>query len=136
MSWTDLVHETAGLLAVFQGQTPSLEGVTIHHVGVNADGWEVRVRFDLSGFPAGPPAKWVARGSNTAQLDIGLGNLSHLAITGFLGPVDTGRITIGGDRINKVELTVTAGDFRVEAIGEVAMVRSLSAYLRGTSCFD
>lgn len=49
-------------------------------------------------------------------------------------PVDAGQITINGDRINGVELTVTAGDFRVEAVGEVAMVRSLSAYLRGASC--
>ncbi|MQM24234.1 Imm50 family immunity protein [Glycomyces albidus] len=136
MSWTDLVHETEGLLAAFQGRPPSLEAVAIHQVSVNADGWEVRVRFDLREFPAQPPAKWATRYANTVQLDLGLGNLSRLAVTGVLRPVGPGRITIGGDRVNGIELAVAAGDFRVEAFGEVAMLRSLSAYLRGAGCFD
>jgi hypothetical protein len=131
MTWTDVVREVQGVLDVFEGRPPRLDDIEIHQVLVDADGQAVRLRFDLGEFPEHPPAKWVEREANVVQVDLGLGNLAHLAITGVLAPA-IGEITVAGVSGN-IELTAVVGSFRVEAVGEMAWIRRLSAYKRGTS---
>jgi hypothetical protein len=65
-------------------------------------------------------------------VDLGLGDLAHLAITGLLEPA-IGTITIGGDAAGAVEVTAVAGTFRVEAVGAFAWIRRVSAYKKGTA---
>jgi hypothetical protein len=131
MSWTAHVQQSQGILEAFQGQTPDLDEVEIREVVVE-DLRAVRLRFDLGAFPEQPPAKWVAGEANVAQVDLGLGDLSHLAITGALGPA-IGTITIGGESPSAVEINAVAGTFRVEAVGAFAWIRRFSAYKKGTS---
>jgi hypothetical protein len=131
MSWIDHVQQSQGILEVFQGHVPNLDEVEIREVVIE-DLRVVRLRFDLGEFPEKPPAKWVAGEANVAQVDLGLGDLSHLAITGALEPA-IGRISISGESAAATEITAAAGTFRVEAVGGFAWIRRFSAYQKGTS---
>jgi hypothetical protein len=132
MGWTELVHEAEGIRAVFGGRSPSLETVEIQDVTVEANGQAVRIRFILSEFPDTPPAKWVARGANVVQVELALGNLSLLAISGVL-EFGTARIGISGSPTEGFRLTATVGTFQVKAVGEVLWIPRFSAYMRGGS---
>jgi hypothetical protein len=130
MSWLEQVQQTQGVLEAFQGQVPNLDEVQIREVVVE-DLRVVRLRFDLGEFPENPPAKWVAGEANVAQVDLGLGDLTHLAITGALEPA-IGSIAIGGTSA-ATEITAVVGAFQVEAAGGFAWIRRFSAYKKGTS---
>ncbi|WP_158630233.1 Imm50 family immunity protein [Glycomyces terrestris] len=131
MQWTDHVDLSEGVLKVFGGRAPNLDRVEIREVVIE-DGRMIRLRFDLAEYPEHPPAKWAAREANTVQIDLGLGDLSQLAVTGVLEPA-VGDVTIAAVSPGGVAVTAAVRAFRLEAAGTFAWIRRCSAYTRGTS---
>jgi hypothetical protein len=121
--WLDLVDRTEGVPAVYGEETPpQLSAVVVH--GVEFAWPAVRLTFALPAFPAHPPARWVARGSDTVRLTIDLAETQDVELAGWDADV-TGEVDLAraGDRI-AVSLASPAASFTCTArfVGLLEMV--------------
>ncbi|MCZ4515936.1 Imm50 family immunity protein [Streptomyces sp. ActVer] len=126
MSWTALLENPEGIDSVFQGSPPPLEGVHIHEVGLNREGPTLRVRFDLSDYPAQAPRKWQLQGFNTVQVELLFGGLRSVEISGFsVEPV--GDITLTRDET--VHVVISSNETSIRAVADTVSITKTAAYL-------
>ncbi|MFZ3570465.1 Imm50 family immunity protein [Streptomyces sp. BH097] len=129
MNWTDHVDLSTGLVKIYAGEVPPLRGVHLHAVDLHRDGPTLSLRFDLDGYPAGPPSKWVAQGFNRVQVVLAVTGIDSCSIDGFdtdpVVDIDLER----GD--GGLVVAVNSDDVRVRAVGQSAYLAKMSAYQEG-----
>lgn len=131
MSWIDAVLDPRGVLAVFGGEAPPLNGADVHSVSVHRDGPSVALVFDLRDYPEEPPAKWAGQGFTTVQLTLNCVGVENVRLTGWgtevvadlsIQRVDE-RVTV---RLDSPNATLTLDALAVD-------VQKVSAYQRETA---
>ncbi|WP_165425643.1 Imm50 family immunity protein [Streptomyces sp. BK022] len=128
MSWTSLVYNAQGVIAIYGGDPPPLSNVRIREVRLQEDGPTVILRFDLPVFPENVPKKWVAQGFNTVQLEISFGGIRSLSVEGIATEVVADVAISEGDGVT---LVVASPVMRVEAAAQTAFLAKVSAYWDG-----
>ncbi|MBV1948057.1 Imm50 family immunity protein [Streptomyces sp. BV129] len=125
MSWTSLIYNAQGVIAIYGGDPPPLTDVRIREVRLQEDGPTVALRFDLPVFPDKAPKKWVAQGFNTVQLEISFGGIRSLGIEGLATEVVADIAISEGDGVT---LVVASPAMPVEAAAQTAFLSKVSAY--------
>ncbi|MFG3123696.1 Imm50 family immunity protein [Streptomyces sp. NPDC048201] len=128
MSWTSLVYNAQGVIAIYGGHAPPLSNVRVREVRLQEDGPSVELRFDLPVFPDNAPKKWVAQSFNTVQLEISFGGIRSLSIEGLATEVVADISISEGDGVT---LVVASPVMRVEAAAQTAFLSKVSAYWDG-----
>ncbi|MDN3265459.1 Imm50 family immunity protein [Streptomyces sp. CSDS2] len=125
MSWTYALKNPHGIRTLYQGSPPPLNRVLVHEVALNQDGPTLRLRIDLSRYPAQPPQKWVAQGFNTVQVEITFGGVRTITLEGF-GTNSVADISL--DKNNGINIIAASPEIRLSANAEFAFISQLRAY--------
>ncbi|MEU0252231.1 Imm50 family immunity protein [Streptomyces sp. NPDC006184] len=125
MSWASLLHNSEGIVAIYQGAPPDLAGVHVHEVVLHEDGPNLSLRLDLPRYPDSPPRKWVAKGFNTVQVEISLGGIKTVTLNGF-GTHVTADIELS--KRETVTLDVVSPETHISATADVVFISKLTAY--------
>ncbi|RQX14904.1 hypothetical protein DDE19_21615 [Micromonospora ureilytica] len=126
MSWVDLVTNPQGLREIFSEGPPTLSGVSLHGLVVEREGPTLRLRLDLPGYPANPPAKWRRNGSNTVQVELLFGGVSELRLVGI-----STEVIADIDVRPGVSLEVRSASMVVSALAASVTVSEVVAYVDG-----
>ena len=124
-AWIQLLAKARALEDIYGADPPSLRGVDLHEVALHRDGPRATLRFDLAGFPASPPPKWLATRCNRVQLQISA-IVQDVAISGWQTRC---RIDLEIARIGSV-LAIRAdnGAVKIELRSTAVMLDKISAY--------
>lgn len=133
MGWLDLVTNPQGLRDIFQGDVPSLEGVTLHEISIDREGPALRLRLDLPGYPADPPARWRRGGFNTVQVELLFGGVRDLSLAGISTEM---LVNVEIQRQGDVIVDVSSPAVRVAAAAGSVTISRLEAYLDGAREVD
>ena len=126
--WTDSLGDPSGILAVFDGEPPELNQVSVHELTIGRDGPSVTVTFDLPSYPPEPPAKWARSGADTVQVQLRFFGVTELELQGIsVDPVVD--IVVGGR--DPVRVEIRSPDLTLTASAGFADVARISAYQRG-----
>lgn len=103
---------------------PSLRGIELWRATLTD--YALQLDFDLSGYPADPPAKWRARNANTVRIELDVSPLLTLSMTrwGTTGCADLSLTR----REDAIELVLDGPDVYLSATVELVTVRSMSAH--------
>lgn len=121
--WTNVLNDPTPILAIFGGSAPSLQATDLHEIVLHRDGPCAMLRFDLSSFPAVPPAKWKASGYNRVQVRLQAIGVLSLTINGVQAncrmDLEVSRsesaISVRGNN-GTVSINITSEELRVESI--------------------
>jgi hypothetical protein len=125
-NWLEALSDTRGISAIFGGDVPALDRVAMQEISLNRDGPSATLRFDLPGYPASPPAKWLAQGFNVVQVTLLLVGVQDLSIQGWShqGAVD---LELSRDG-STVVARGSSESMRLDVRADAAVITSLSAY--------
>lgn len=129
MEWIAGLSNADGIRRIYEGGLPTLDRVRIHEISVNREGPAVRIRFDLSRYPASPPVKWQRFGCNTVQVEISFGGVSELSLTRFsVEPICKLSIRNEGSILFSAE----SESVNLSGVSESALVLNISGYVDGS----
>ena len=109
------------------GDSPSLENVSIHEIGLHRDGPRVTLRFDVPEYPKNPPAKWKAQGFNRVQITLACLATRGVRCDGW-STSNKASIVLSRDDAGKLLVRIVGDTTHLELICDHVFVENLSAY--------
>jgi hypothetical protein len=91
--WYDLAMNSEVVKHVFNGESPSLDGVQLDRISFDWNGSQADLSLLSNVFPAKPPEKWVKEGYNAAKF--------------YLQLIDTKMVKLyGWETVNKIDVHI------------------------------
>ncbi|MFJ9186454.1 MULTISPECIES: Imm50 family immunity protein [Streptomyces] len=129
LHWIESVSNPQPVLAVYGDDLPTLEDVRIEEICLSPHGPTLRLRFDLSTFPANPPAKWIRDGMDVVQLEVSFGGLHEISI----GRISTNPVCDLKMRKSKfLQFSAESQSVKLLGVADEATILRVSAYARGS----
>lgn len=126
--WVDMLVDSSPISAIYGQDIPSLDCVDLHEIQIHRDGPRVTIRFNLGGYPARAPAKWVSSGFNTVQLSLMAMGVKELQVEG-LGtecPMNLAIAKEGG----LLRICATGEFIKLNVAADALILDGISAYRR------
>ncbi|MFD6554405.1 Imm50 family immunity protein [Streptomyces sp. NPDC058398] len=129
LHWTEVITNPEPVVAVYGDELPTLEDVRIAEICLSPDGPTLRMRFDLSTFPANPPAKWRRDGMDVVQLEVSFGKLHEFTIDRFsTNPICDLKVRKSG----LLQFSAESESVRLLGVADEATILRISAYAMGS----
>ncbi|MEU5418961.1 Imm50 family immunity protein [Streptomyces sp. NPDC020799] len=126
--WTNFLENAAGIEAIYSGTPPRLESVRIHELVLGVESSALKLRIDLSAYPAEPPKKWAAHGYNTVQIELCFSGLRDVELSGFCHEIVGDVVLSRGETVN---VEVNSESMRIRAAADMMFTSNISAYTDG-----
>jgi hypothetical protein len=129
-SWIDLVDGDTAIRTIFGEQLPSLRGISVHALAFQRDGPSLIMEFDLATYPLRPPRKWSAQNFNTVRVQLRLGPLLAVTMSGWTSttPIADMSLDSNGDSL---AVSIRGGELSLDAVARSAFLAKISAYIDG-----
>jgi hypothetical protein len=130
----NLLDNNHFLKMLYPATDPSLDAIGLREVSLNEDRvGGVLLRFDLSEYPASPPAKWHPEFNKVQLRIVGIG-VRHFVLTGGV-VASIGRLTIG-ESAGGVAVDFDGGGCQIRSAFDFLRVDRVTAYTDGKRSGD